>query len=138
MTTSIFYYSFKIFFLFMQGVRTNLHALQLILMDHEVNDQVSLQWSSILATSGFEPETIREQIFQSQTLTTRPPTRWFSFKIFAFMQLIYTLLFNGLENDHGIQFICVMHVLVRAKLSIKQLNFDDCVLVFGALHLLLN
>jgi hypothetical protein len=71
-------------------------------MDPEVNDQVSLKWSSILAISKLEPETTGEQISQSQALTTRPTTRWFSFKIFAFMQLIYTLLFNGLENDHGI------------------------------------
>ena len=47
----------KSFFLFTWGVRVSLCAPRLTPTGPEVNDQVSLQWPSILAISGLEPET---------------------------------------------------------------------------------
>jgi len=53
----ILYVVINTFFLFTWGVRANLRMPRLIPTGPEVNNQVSLQWPSILATTGLEPET---------------------------------------------------------------------------------
>jgi hypothetical protein len=45
-----------IIFFFMWGVQVSLRVYRLISTSPGVNDQVSLQWLSILAITGFEPE----------------------------------------------------------------------------------
>ena len=47
-----------IFVLVDVGVRINLRLFQLIFMGLEVNDQVNLQWSSILAITKLKPKII--------------------------------------------------------------------------------
>jgi hypothetical protein len=56
---SIYFFSlFSLFFIYLcWGVWPSLRALQLVPTSPKVNDQISLQWPSILAITWLEPET---------------------------------------------------------------------------------
>jgi len=50
----------------------------------EVNDHVSLQWPSYEQPQDSNLRPQKEQTSWSQSLTTRPPPRWFSFSFYTF------------------------------------------------------
>jgi hypothetical protein len=75
---------FMFFFFYSRGcVHASLPVPRLIPTDLEVNDQVSLQWPSILATLELELETTGKQTLWSRALIIESATRWLIILILA-------------------------------------------------------